>query len=147
MWEKATVRYVGQVDGQQGTWIGVEWDNAERGKHDGQTGGRQYFTCKKTWEDAPASFVREKRLKRGVTLVDAIREKYCGGLDEEDLECEMFIHTSSGLNLPVTLVGQDSIVRQQSVLDELTAVYINGSNFSKSVRSPLSLSLPSFLDH
>lgn len=65
-----------------------------------------------------------------MTLVEAIREKYCSGLNSEDLECEMFIHTSSGLNLPVTLVGQDSIVKQQSVLDELKAVYLNGSELS-----------------
>ncbi len=30
-WERATVRYVGFVDGQEGTWVGVEWDNEARG--------------------------------------------------------------------------------------------------------------------
>ncbi|QDZ24039.1 tubulin-specific chaperone E [Chloropicon primus] len=131
VWEKATVRYIGEVDEQKGTWFGIEWDKAERGKHDGQVEGKQYFACRKTWVPASASFVREKRLKRGVTLVEAIREKYCGGVSSEDLECDMFIHTSSNHRLPVTLVGQDSIVRQQSVLEELKAVYLNGSDLNR----------------
>ena len=138
VWEKATVRYVGNVDGQNGTWIGIEWDCAERGKHDGEVGGRRYFSCKKTWAPAPASFVREKRLKRGGSLVEEIKYKYCGSLDEDELECDMFIHTSSNHRLPVTLVGQDSILRQQSVLDELKAVYLNGSNLTHMVSTQLS---------
>ena len=32
---RATVRYVGEVEGYQGQWIGVEWDAPGRGKHDG----------------------------------------------------------------------------------------------------------------
>lgn len=99
-------------------------------KHDGQFEGHRYFSCRtQKWNPCPASFVREKRIQRGASLVDAVREKYCGGVSQ-DLECEMFIHTSSNLRLPVTLVGQDSIVKQQSVLDELKAVYLNGSKFS-----------------
>ena len=43
--DRATVRYVGPVDGQVGDWVGLEWDDPARGKHDGSTGGRQYFLC------------------------------------------------------------------------------------------------------
>jgi pyridoxine kinase len=43
--EKATVRYIGEVAGQTGTWIGVEWDDAARGKHDGTAAGVRYFSC------------------------------------------------------------------------------------------------------
>jgi hypothetical protein len=41
----ATVRFVGTVKGTSGTWLGVEWDDPTRGKHDGEKNGRQYFTC------------------------------------------------------------------------------------------------------
>jgi dynactin complex subunit len=41
-----TVRYFGEVKGTKGEWLGVEWDDAFRGKHDGQAGGVRYFTCK-----------------------------------------------------------------------------------------------------
>jgi hypothetical protein len=40
-----TVRYVGEVAGASGSWLGVEWDDAARGKHDGSHKGVRYFTC------------------------------------------------------------------------------------------------------
>ncbi len=40
-----TVRFVGPVDGTQGSWIGVEWDDPQRGKHDGVKDGKRYFNC------------------------------------------------------------------------------------------------------
>lgn len=41
-----TVRYIGNVDNTTGTWLGVEWDDPQRGKHDGLKDGRRYFTCR-----------------------------------------------------------------------------------------------------
>lgn len=41
-----TVRYVGEVEGTKGEWLGVEWDDQSRGKHSGEHGGRRYFDCK-----------------------------------------------------------------------------------------------------
>ena len=40
-----TVRYVGEVAGTSGSWLGVEWDDPSRGKHDGQHKGVRYFSC------------------------------------------------------------------------------------------------------
>jgi dynactin complex subunit len=40
-----TVRYIGEVAGTTGTWLGVEWDDPTRGKHDGVKDGIRYFTC------------------------------------------------------------------------------------------------------
>lgn len=38
---KATVRYVGPIIGYNGTWIGLEWDDVSRGKHDGSVKGQR----------------------------------------------------------------------------------------------------------
>ena len=43
--ELCTVRYVGPVADKQGIWLGVEWDDPKRGKHDGSHDGLLYFTC------------------------------------------------------------------------------------------------------
>ncbi|XP_041341394.1 tubulin-specific chaperone E isoform X4 [Pyrgilauda ruficollis] len=40
-----TVRYVGSVSRTAGIWLGVEWDDPQRGKHDGSYEGTQYFKC------------------------------------------------------------------------------------------------------
>ena len=42
-----TIKFVGPVHGTAGTWLGVEWDDPQRGKHDGAKDGVQYFVC--TW--------------------------------------------------------------------------------------------------
>lgn len=39
----ATVRFQGAVKGTQGLWLGVEWDDPARGKHNGCYNGTQYF--------------------------------------------------------------------------------------------------------
>lgn len=41
-----TIRYIGPVDNTTGTWLGVEWDDPHRGKHDGVRDGKRYFTCR-----------------------------------------------------------------------------------------------------
>lgn len=43
---KGVVRYLGPVEGTAGQWVGVDWDDPTRGKHDGKTrDGRRYFTA------------------------------------------------------------------------------------------------------
>jgi hypothetical protein len=44
--QTCTVRYVGQVADKQGQWLGVEWDDASRGKHNGTHQGVSYFKCR-----------------------------------------------------------------------------------------------------
>lgn len=40
-----TVRFIGDVQGTNGEWLGVEWDDPSRGKHDGSVTGVKYFQC------------------------------------------------------------------------------------------------------
>ena len=73
----ATVRYTGAVEGQTGTWVGLEWDDVSHGKHNGRAGGRQYFLCT-SGADA-GTFVRAGKFAAaadfGVTLTDALRRR------------------------------------------------------------------------
>ncbi|XP_037546358.1 tubulin-specific chaperone E [Nematolebias whitei] len=71
--ERATVRYVGPVPPTPGLWLGVEWDNAERGKHDGSHGGVQYFTCR---HPKGGSFVRPAKASFGVDFLTALQRTY-----------------------------------------------------------------------
>ena len=112
---RGTVRWVGQVAGRSGTWIGVEWDDASRGKHDGTFEGQRYFTCEGGDGETPASMVRTHKLAEGRRFVEAFREKYArrrprgpGGTDgneeeEEEEEEDMYIRTSRGHKMRVEL--------------------------------------------
>lgn len=74
---KATVRYVGKVQGQKDTWVGLDWDNAARGKNDGTTGGQSYFEC-----SAPGSgsFVRlekfQTQAEQQIAILAAVQARY-----------------------------------------------------------------------
>ena len=48
------VRYKGEVEGKDGTWLGVELENTV-GDSDGEYGGKRYFTC----SDGCSIFIRE----------------------------------------------------------------------------------------
>ncbi|KAI0548253.1 Thioesterase/thiol ester dehydrase-isomerase [Xylaria curta] len=75
-----TVRYVGEVAGTSGTWLGVEWDDAARGKHDGSHKGTRYFTCR-SHSATPASFVRPTRpAEPRVSFIAALQDKYAAEL-------------------------------------------------------------------
>jgi dynactin complex subunit len=43
--QACTIRYIGPVAAKSGEWLGVEWDDPLRGRHDGTHAGVKYFTC------------------------------------------------------------------------------------------------------
>uniref|UniRef100_A0A3B5LRQ7 Tubulin-specific chaperone E n=1 Tax=Xiphophorus couchianus TaxID=32473 RepID=A0A3B5LRQ7_9TELE len=85
--ERATVRYVGHVSPYEGLWLGVEWDNPERGKHDGSHEGVRYFTCR---NPKGGSFVRPQKVSFGVDFLTAVYLTYQTNA-EEVLNEEIFI--------------------------------------------------------
>lgn len=68
-----TVKYIGEVQGYKGVWYGVEWDKAERGKHDGSVDDVQYF---KTTKPNAGSFIRPNKIAPYKTCAEAIRRYY-----------------------------------------------------------------------
>ena len=59
-------------------YLGVEWDDATRGKHDGSAVSKatgeavQHFSCAM----GAGSFVKPKMLSRGETFGDVMRRRY-----------------------------------------------------------------------
>ncbi len=58
------IRYVGELDGRPGVWVGVEWDELGQGDTTGELNGRRYFSCSHRGQKVgnAASFVRESEL-------------------------------------------------------------------------------------
>lgn len=75
-----TVRYVGPLRGRDCSvvWVGVEWDDARRGKHSGMHDGHHYFT---TAVPNAASFVKLSKLSPRRSLLDAARLRHADALD------------------------------------------------------------------
>ncbi|KAI1482556.1 hypothetical protein K445DRAFT_317855 [Daldinia sp. EC12] len=117
-----TVRYVGEVSGTSGSWLGVEWDDPGRGKHDGSHKGVRYFTCLSKSATA-ASFVRPTRpIEKPQSFVRAVTEKYAS-----ELEKTIEIRFS---NKVAEEVGFEKIQRKQAQLSELRAVIVDGARIA-----------------
>ncbi|KAJ2732369.1 hypothetical protein IW152_003842 [Coemansia sp. BCRC 34962] len=111
------VRFVGPVDGTSGTWLGVEWANPERGKHDGSKDGKQYFTCKSKGTNS-GSFIRcVDRIDWGQTLLEAARSRYI--TDTSKISTPSTIDGRRG---KIEAVGFDKIANEQSDLLGLTVL-------------------------
>ncbi|KAJ2884028.1 hypothetical protein H4R27_002374 [Coemansia aciculifera] len=110
------VRYVGPVDGGSGTWLGVEWTDTERGKHNGSKDGKQYFKCKST-NPKCASFIRcVDRIDWGQTLIEAARSRYIVEIPEI---CAHLPQAIDGRRGKIEAVGFEKIAREQSDLSAL----------------------------
>ncbi|GMR50388.1 hypothetical protein PMAYCL1PPCAC_20583, partial [Pristionchus mayeri] len=75
--DKASVRYLGPVEGVKGEWVGLEWDEPSRGKHDGLVKDKRYFT---TRHPTGGSLVRPNLISTGEDLETAVAHRY--GSDE-----------------------------------------------------------------
>ncbi|TIC36372.1 hypothetical protein E3Q08_04330 [Wallemia mellicola] len=79
---RGTVKYIGLVDGTEGDWYGIEWDDISRGKHSGEKEGKQFF---ETIFPNSATFVRpSKKIYTGQSFLKAFRSKY--GYSNDALE-------------------------------------------------------------
>ncbi|XP_042765332.1 tubulin-specific chaperone E isoform X1 [Panthera leo] len=114
--EHATVRFSGVVPPVAGLWLGVEWDNPARGKHDGSHEGIVYFKCR---HPTGGSFVRPNKVNFGVDFLTAVNNRYVleDGPEEDGKEQPVTIG-----NKPVETIGFDSVVKQQSQLSKLQEI-------------------------
>ncbi|XP_019745232.1 tubulin-specific chaperone E [Hippocampus comes] len=113
---RATVRFVGGVPPTAGVWLGVEWDEPARGKHDGCHEGVRYFTCR---HPTGGSFVRPSKVSFGVDFLSAVRREYASEGDAADAEISI-----SGRTLEWARVPERSLESLPSIL--LQNCQVNG---------------------
>ncbi len=118
-----TVRYHGPLSDQSGDWLGVEWDDPLRGKHNGQYKGRRLF---ETLSSSPscASFIRATRAADTPrSFLEALRHKYAeDGLGQATTPADGSIEISGKV---VEEVGFERIRKQQAILQELKIVVLD----------------------
>ncbi|KAL1861731.1 hypothetical protein Daus18300_008700 [Diaporthe australafricana] len=124
-----TIRYIGQVAGTSGEWLGVEWDDPSRGKHDGSHKDARYFECLSKSPKA-ASFVRPTRTAdQPRTFLQALHEKYAPGIAADQGQA------TYGKQIVISgkvaeEIGFDKISKQQAQLSELKIVILDGLRVS-----------------
>ncbi|NXC05812.1 TBCE protein, partial [Orthonyx spaldingii] len=91
-----------------GIWLGVEWDDPQRGKHDGSYEGTQYFKCR---HPKGGSFIRPNKANFGVDFLTAVKDRY-GLNDNQDLQYGTGNTVVFGTKA-VEFVGMDSVAEQQ----------------------------------
>uniref|UniRef100_A0A803YJW9 Tubulin-specific chaperone E n=1 Tax=Meleagris gallopavo TaxID=9103 RepID=A0A803YJW9_MELGA len=118
--EYGTVRYVGSVPPHAGIWLGVEWDDPQRGKHDGTYEGTQYFKCR---HPRGGSFIRPNKANFGVDFLTAVKGRY--GLNEKQDAQNGIENTCVFGKKTVEFVGRDSIEKKQSQLHRLVHISVH----------------------
>jgi len=127
--EKATVCFIGEVPPTKGEWLGVEWDNPSRGKHNGCKDGVQYFKCN---HPTGGSFIREFKVSSGMSLLKAAKKRY---IDDNVEEFE----SVSFQTKKVELVGCDSTQDLSSLKSiSLLNCYVSSAGNPGEIASALS---------
>ncbi|PKS10545.1 hypothetical protein jhhlp_002299 [Lomentospora prolificans] len=120
-----TVRYIGEVTGTSGAWLGVEWDDPTRGKHDGSHKGIKYFECLSKSHTA-ASFIRPSRpSEKPQSFLSALHEKYASEVDESNapVASARLIEISGKV---VEEVGFNKIRKRLARVGDLKIVILDG---------------------
>lgn len=116
---RGTVKYIGAVDGTKGQWIGIDWDDPKRGKHDGSHAGKNYFTSS---SPTSGSFVREAKISVGVTFEAALEDRYGGSADADP---EVIENIRRDINAPfLQLVGFEKVNQAQSNFCQLKTISV-----------------------
>lgn len=121
-----TVRYVGDVPPTKGVWLGVDWDDSTRGKHNGSHQERHYFY---TRHPTSGSFLRPQKANAGVAFIEALRDRY--GLVEEEgggvIVEDMYVKGSKQTTF-VEVVGAEKVNKEQSDLDKILKVCLRNTH-------------------
>ncbi|KAJ8925192.1 hypothetical protein NQ315_001378 [Exocentrus adspersus] len=120
-----TVKYVGPIEGYPGMWLGIDWDDIERGKHNGTVNGVYYFD---TRHPKSGSFLKVKEgINFGQSLINAIRTRY-GQRDNElaakFVEQELLVFQQSIRAPFLECVGFDKVIGKQSDFSSLEVVNV-----------------------
>ncbi|KIV79971.1 hypothetical protein PV11_07509 [Exophiala sideris] len=122
-----TVRYQGPLPSLKGEWLGVEWDDPTRGKHDGSHEGQRVFKCLSSSPTA-ATFVRPSRKPDPErTLLEGIKFKYAPSTTPKSVGQSASVGNAA-IEISgkvVEEVGFDRIKKQLSLLADLKIILVD----------------------
>ncbi|KAK2466834.1 hypothetical protein APHAL10511_001092 [Amanita phalloides] len=124
-----TIRYVGCVANSSTPWLGVEWDDPTRGKHDGLKDRKRYFQC---LVPGAGSFIRPSpKISFGTSFLDALSSKYIESLHGSQSQESVILGSSNG-SIHVHAIHLDKIRRKLSDLSRLREVSLDRESVAHS---------------
>ncbi|KAF9469222.1 CAP Gly-rich domain-containing protein [Collybia nuda] len=124
-----TVRFAGNVDNTTGVWLGIEWDDPSRGKHDGIKDSKRYFSCR---IQNAGSFIRPSavNLSYGRSFLDALVAKYVEPPHGSESQEKVLLGSSNG-TIVVEAVRLDKIRGNLARLERLKEVSLNDEHVAR----------------
>ena len=136
---RLTVRFFGALNGKDGIWVGVEWDDPSRGKHDGSLDGQQYFSC--CGSGPCGSFLKLEKYQQlasqGCSLGEALFERYSDTVRDEAVavgRSSRTILTASEKPLAVQLLEHQKVQARQADLQRLERASLPAAGVAHVVR-------------
>ncbi|KAJ7578440.1 outer arm dynein light chain 1 [Mycena floridula] len=125
-----TIKFVGAVENTTGTWLGVEWDDPERGRHDGVKDGVRYFSCR---IPNSGSFIRPTAvgISYGSEFLEALFGKYIENPHGSQSQETVLLGSSHG-NIQVEAVRLDKIRTKFANLDRLREISLDNELVARS---------------
>ncbi|KRZ61259.1 Tubulin-specific chaperone E [Trichinella nativa] len=80
---RGVVKFCGRIGSLDGEWLGIEWDEKSRGKHDGTYQNVRYF---ETSAPQSGSFMRPNTVEYGCSFVEAGKERIIEGTNVSQWE-------------------------------------------------------------
>lgn len=123
---RGTVRYHGPVPPSTGEWLGIEWDDPSRGKHDGTSSdGTRFFTVR---VPGSGSFIRptSSKLSSGCSFIAALRNKYSSEEAQVKSAERQEYSRKTIADIEIETPNLDRIARKAARLDRLKEVGLGG---------------------
>ncbi|XP_045465078.1 tubulin-specific chaperone E [Harmonia axyridis] len=125
-----TVKYIGNIEGYSSIWLGIDWDDPNRGKHNGNFNGKQYFEAS---FQSSGTFVRPEKVEFGQSIITSIIERYGKKHNDSmplEIQQELFNFQQS-INAPfLEMVGFEKVLDKQSDFYSLQVVDLRNQKIS-----------------
>ncbi|SOV02577.1 related to PAC2 - microtubule effector required for tubulin heterodimer formation [Ustilago sp. UG-2017a] len=125
---RGTICYRGAVPPSSGEWLGVEWDDPARGKHDGiSADGTRYFHVRVA---GSGSFIRPtaSKLSSGCCFLEALRNKYLPpstAVEVKQTDQQQYSRKNIA-DIEIEAPNLDRIAKKAARLDRLKEVGLGG---------------------
>lgn len=120
---QGTLKYIGSVGETKGLWLGIDWDDPTRGKHNGTYEGIKYFKAR---YPTSGSFIRPGKARFGISCPEAIKIRY-GFINDElaGIDRDTLISLQKEINAPfLEVVGFSKVNKKQSKFDQLKIIWL-----------------------